>query len=83
VSVTERFAIYGFATTHDALTAEAALERAGVAVTTIPAPRELGSHCGLAMRVHEGDAADAEGAMSDAAIAWTSRVDLEDRVPGR
>jgi len=83
VSVTERFAVYGFATTHDALTAEAALQGAGVRVTTIPAPRALGPHCGLALRVREGDAPDAEAAMSDTGIAWTSRVDVEDRVPDR
>jgi hypothetical protein len=81
--VTERFAVYGFATTHDALTAEAALEGAGVPVTTIPAPRALGSHCGLALRVLEGDAPDAEAAMSVSGTAWTGRTDLEDRVPRR
>lgn len=81
MSATERFAIYGFATTHDALTAEAAIETARVPVTTIPAPRALGSLCGLAMRVREGDAPDAEAAMTTAGVAWTGRVDLEDRVP--
>ncbi len=81
MSVTEHFTVYGFATTHDALTAEAVLEGAQVRVTTIPAPRELGSLCGLALRVREGDAPDAEAAMSEAGIAWTGRVDLEDRVP--
>ncbi len=81
MSVIERFAVYGFATTHDALTAEAALGRARVSVATIPAPRDLGSLCGLAMRVRGSDACDAEAAMSDAGIAWTGRIDLEDRVP--
>jgi hypothetical protein len=81
VSVTERFAVYGFATTHDALTAETALEGAGVRVMTIPAPRELGSLCGLAMRVRACDAPAAEAAMSEAGVAWTGRVDLKDRVP--
>jgi hypothetical protein len=81
VSVTERFVVYGFATTHDALTAEAALERARVPVTTIPAPQALGSLCGLAMRVRVGDVSDAEAVMESAGIAWTGRADLEDRVP--
>lgn len=83
MSAAERFAVYGFATTHDALTAEAALESAEVAATTIPAPRELGSLCGLAMRVRPGDAPDAEEVMSDAGIAWTRRIEVEDRVSRR
>jgi len=81
VSVTEGFAVYGFATTHDALMAEAALEGARVPATTIPAPRELGSLCGLAMRVLEVDAHGAEAAMMSAGVSWTGRVGLEDRVP--
>ena len=83
MSYTERFAVYGFVTTHDALTAEAAIERAEVAATTIPAPRELGSLCGLALRVLEIDAPDAEGAMAASGISWTGRIELEDRVPHR
>jgi len=81
VRVSERFTVFGFATTHDALTAEAALEGARVPVTTIPAPRELGSLCGLALRVPEGDAREAEAAMASAGVAWKSRVEFQDRVP--
>ena len=81
MSVTGRFAVYGFAITHDALTAEAALEGALVPATTIPAPRELGSLCGLAVRVREADAQDAEAAMRGSGVAWTGRIDIDDRVP--
>jgi hypothetical protein len=65
------FAVYGFATTHDALAAE-------VPVTPIPAPRELGSLCGIALRVEEADAPDAERALVASGLRWTARADIED-----
>jgi hypothetical protein len=72
------FAVYGFATTHDALAAETVLKAASVPVTPIPAPRELGSLCGIAMRVEPEAAASLEAALSQAGLAWTARADIED-----
>jgi len=54
-----RYVVYGFASVHDALAAESALKRAGVDVTAIPSPRELGELCGVALRI--------EPALADAA----------------
>lgn len=44
------FLVFGFASTHDALEAEAVLGDMGVEVTPIPAPTELSSGCGIALR---------------------------------
>lgn len=76
------FVIYGFATTHDALSAEKLLEAAGVEYVTIPTPRTLGALCGLALRVRSDDAGGADAAITAGGLAWTGRLDFEDRVRG-
>lgn len=55
------FVALGFGSVHASLEAEAVLNRAGVASLAIPAPRELGGLCGIALRV---EAADASGAVA-------------------
>jgi hypothetical protein len=72
------FAVYGFATTHDALAAEAAAKEAGLPVTPIPAPRELGSLCGIALRFELPDASRAEAVFVQSAVAWTARAEILD-----
>jgi hypothetical protein len=72
------FAVYGFATTHEALAAETALKAAAVPVTPIPAPRELGSLCGIAMRAEPSDAARLESVLTEAGLHWTARARIED-----
>ncbi len=72
------FAVYGFATTHDALAAETVLREASVEVTPIPAPRELGSLCGIAMRLEPSAAAAAEAAWTGAGLRWTARAEIDD-----
>lgn len=72
------FAAYGFASTHDALAAEAALRAASIPVLAVPAPRELGSLCGIAMRLELCEAQRAESELVSAGIAWAARVEFED-----
>jgi len=72
------FTVYGFATTHDALAAESAIREAGVPVVAIPAPRELGSLCGIALRVEVSDAPRLEDALAEAGVRWTGRVAITD-----
>jgi hypothetical protein len=72
------YAVYGFATTHDALAAETALKAALVPVTPIPAPRELGSLCGIALRVEPEDAVRLELTLASADLRWVARGDIED-----
>ncbi|MDI6692339.1 MAG: DUF3343 domain-containing protein [Anaerosomatales bacterium] len=77
----ERYAVYGFETTHDALSAERALAQAGVPFTTIPTPKSLGELCGIALRVPIAVAPDAEGALEAAGLAWKARAEIDDRTP--
>jgi hypothetical protein len=72
------FATFGFATTHDALTAEAALKAAGIPVTPVPAPRELGSLCGIALRLEISDADRSAGVFAAAGTEPTARADIAD-----
>lgn len=45
------FVVLGFTSTHDALDAEALLEDMGMDVVPIPAPKALGTLCGIALRL--------------------------------
>jgi hypothetical protein len=72
------FTVYGFATTHDALAAEAAARRAEIRVTPIPAPRELGTLCGIALRFEPSETASAEAAFAVAGVTWTARAEVRD-----
>lgn len=72
------FAALGFATTHDALAAEASLKAAGVPAVPIPTPRELGSLCGIALRLELADVAAAESELAARGISWTARAEFED-----
>ncbi len=44
------FRVLGFASTHDALEAEAVLGDLGIEVTPIPAPAAMSAQCGIALR---------------------------------
>ena len=70
--------VLGFASTHDALDAEALLEDLGVAVAPIPAPKELGSLCGIALRLDPVDADRAYRYLEDAGIAVSSTASIND-----
>ena len=73
-----RFIVYGFASVHDALAAEAALKAAAVPVVVVPSPSELDELCGIAMRVLPGDAAAAEEAMERAGTPARAQAKIED-----
>jgi hypothetical protein len=79
--VTELYAVYGFETTHDALSAERVLAEAGLPFATIPAPKSLGSLCGIAIRIGVADTPAAEAALRSAGLRWTARAEIEDRAP--
>jgi hypothetical protein len=72
------FVVYGFASTHDALAAERALRDADVLVVPIPAPRTLGSLCGIAMRVEPDEVGRAEEALSGSGLQWSARSEMFD-----
>jgi hypothetical protein len=56
-----QFAVFGFASTHEALDAESLLLDLGIDVVPIPAPKTLGTLCGIALRL---EIADRERALS-------------------
>jgi len=76
----ERFTVFGFAGTHDALQAEDALLSAGAEVALIPTPRSLGTLCGFAVRVPASERERALEIMSAAGIVPDGDVEMLDRV---
>lgn len=72
------FRVFTFATTHDALSAEALLDDLGFEVVPIPAPPSHSANCGIALRVEVSDADRAAVYMERAGIGVGSVVDVED-----
>jgi hypothetical protein len=63
-AVLRPFVVFGFASVHDTLAAEAVLEAASIGSVVIPSPKELGGLCGIALRVAPEDARASERALS-------------------
>jgi hypothetical protein len=72
------FVVYGYASVHDALCAESVLKGAGLAVTPVPSPKELGELCGIALRVDPSDADHAERLLRSAGMEPKVRAEIED-----
>lgn len=79
----ERFTVFGFAGTHDALKAEEVLLEAGTDVVLIPTPRALGSLCGFAVRVPVSQRDEALSALAAAGRGPDGEAEIEDRVSRR
>lgn len=73
-----RFVVYGFASVHDALTAESALRDANVGVVTIPSPRGLGELCGVALRVEPDLAEAAEAVFAERGTTPRATAEIDD-----
>jgi hypothetical protein len=72
------FAVLGFASTHDALDAETALERGGIDVVPIPAPKSIGSLCGIALRITPDQLEHAAVCLSEAGVSIAATCEIED-----
>jgi len=72
------FAVLGFESTHDALNAEKILIDLGVDVVPIPAPKTIGAHCGIALRIELDDDDRASAYLGAAGIAVVARARIED-----
>jgi hypothetical protein len=72
------FKVLGFASTHDALDAEALLLDLGIDAVPIPAPKILGTLCGIALRLEPADEKRALGYLVGAGIAVAARGEVED-----
>jgi hypothetical protein len=76
---TERtFRVLGFASTHDALDAEAFLGDVGIEVVPIPTPKTIGAGCGIALRLDPLDETRALEYLSRAGIEVAARTDMKD-----
>lgn len=72
------FAVLGFESTHDALDAEKLIGDLGIEVVPIPAPKSIGAHCGIALRIEVADEDRALGYLDAAGIEATARARIED-----
>lgn len=73
------FVALGFATTHEALAAEQALDIAGIDAVPIPSPKSFDALCGIAMRVAPDAESKALDALAQAGITPSRRADIEDK----
>lgn len=76
--VPETFVVLGFASTHQALDAEALLGDVGVEVVPIPAPSSIRANCGIALRLIPSDERRATEYLSRAGIEVAARSEIED-----
>ena len=76
--IPRRFAVFGFASTHDALDAEALLAELGVESVPIPAPASLGALCGIALRIEPEDESRARKYLERAGVVIKSQGEVED-----
>ncbi|MDZ4168568.1 MAG: DUF3343 domain-containing protein [Coriobacteriia bacterium] len=72
------FRVLTFASTHDALSAEALLDDLGFDVVPVPAPPSLSANCGIALRVELSDADRASVYLERAGIEVERATDFED-----
>jgi ribosomal protein L7Ae-like RNA K-turn-binding protein len=72
------FTVLGFGSTHDAMAAEALLKDLGVPVVAVPAPKEIGALCGIALRLEQEDDVRAKKLLARAQIAWTQEATVQD-----
>jgi len=69
------FVTFTFATTHDAIAAEALLLRAVLDVVPVPAPKTGKALCGLAMRLPAHQARSAEKVMIAGDVIYLERIE--------
>ena len=67
------FAVFSFASTHEALDAETLLGDLGIDVVPIPAPPAVSPQCGIALRVAFDDEASASEYLLRAGIIVSAR----------
>lgn len=67
-----------FASTHDALAAEALLGQMGVDVVPIPTPRVVSAGCGIALRLSTSDESRALEYLERAGTQVAKRVRIQD-----
>ncbi len=76
--VRRTFAVLGFYSTHDALSAEEILQASGIVVVPIPAPRSTGALCGIALRLEPELLGRALECLSGAGIRSATQGEIQD-----
>lgn len=74
----QTYRVFGFASTHEALDAEALLGKKGIEVVPIPAPAAVSANCGIALRVLECDGEQAERFLLEASLSPQADTEIED-----
>lgn len=72
------FAVFSFATTHQALEAEDAMRSGGVGVVPIPTPASGSTLCGLSMRVETRERDAAHDLLERAGIIPAEEIEILD-----
>jgi len=72
------FVVFGFASTHDALAAEQLLLEAGIDAVPIPASKELGALCGIALRVPADEEEAARSCLFTGGVVASGLIRLDD-----
>ena len=70
--------IFIFRNTHETLTAEKILLRAGFRPQVIPVPKEISSDCGVALLVDKEDFLDASMALEKGKLAFSKSLDAQE-----
>lgn len=78
----EPFVVFGFGTTHEALSAEELLKAHGLRVVPIPTPRELGALCGIAMRLPLEEEDEGRALLEGRGLGPERTARIEDVVAG-
>jgi hypothetical protein len=74
----QTFAVFGFASTHTALDAEALLDDMGIDVVPIPTPSTIGELCGIALRVPLEQSERALRYLQNAELVPSANVEIDD-----
>jgi hypothetical protein len=72
-----RYAVFLFPSVGHALKAEKILQAAGIVHKLIPVPRQIGSDCGVCLRVETSLSGAAAGALQGS-VAWDRVVPLQE-----
>ena len=72
------YVVFGFESTHDALSAEALLEDMGIEIVTIPTPASIGTQCGIALRMPPEQSERAARYLANAGLRLAARAEIQD-----
>ena len=72
------YVVFGFDSTHDALSAEVLLEDLGIEVVPIPTPASIGTRCGISLRMPPEQAERAARYLENVGLSKAAELVIED-----